>query len=253
MGVVLAWGIRAHWVGGLVAAAAVSLADLAVRTDLDQNNYGNIFLLMIGGPILGYASGLLGDGRRADRAEREAAAAAERRLARVVHDGVLGCSRWCSAVGSSSAGRPRSWAGWREQEVALRAFVQGEAPVAGATSAGRRGPAASSVLVDLAASLARLGSRTVTVSVPRAAVLSRAGRAGVVCVVRACLDNVVRHVEDRGGVGAAGGPRVVAGGVGARRGGGSSRDGWRRPAEGRLGVAESVRGRSPTSGVRRRW
>ncbi len=64
MGVVLAWGIRAHWVGGLIASTAVSLSDIAVRADLSQTNYGNIFLLMIGGPVLGYTSGLAqGDGR----------------------------------------------------------------------------------------------------------------------------------------------------------------------------------------------
>jgi len=79
MGVVLAWGIRGHWVGGLIASLTVSLADIAVRTDLSQTNYGNIFLLMIGGPVLGYTSGLLKEMAVArDRAEREAAAAAER-------------------------------------------------------------------------------------------------------------------------------------------------------------------------------
>ena len=250
MGVVLAWGIRAHWVGGLVAAAAVSLADLAVRTDLDQNNYGNIFLLMIGGPILGYASGLLKEMAAArDRAEREAAAAAERaRLARVVHDGVLQVLALVQRRGLELGGEAAELgrlAG--EQEVALRAFVQqGEAPVAGAMSAGRRGPAASSVLVDLAASLARLGSRTVTVSVPGAAVLvpERVAQE-VVCVVRACLDNVVRHVGDHAAAWVLledlGSSLVVS----VRDEGDGIEAGRLEAAarEGRLGVAESVRGR----------
>ena len=250
MGVVLAWGIRAHWVGGLVAAAAVSLADLAVRTDLDQNNYGNIFLLMIGGPILGYASGLLKETAAArDRAEREAAAAAERaRLARVVHDGVLQVLALVQRRGLELGGEAAELgrlAG--EQEVALRAFVQqGEAPVAGATSAGRRESAASSVLVDLAASLARLGSRTVTVSVPGAAVLVPERFAQeVVCVVRACLDNVVRHVGDHAAAWVLledlGSSLVVS----VRDEGDGIEPGRLEEAarEGRLGVAESVRGR----------
>ena len=249
MGVVLAWGIRAHWVGGLVAAAAVSLADLAVRTDLDQNNYGNIFLLMIGGPILGYASGLLKEMAAArDRAEREAAAAAERvRLARVVHDGVLQVLALVQRRGLELGGEAAELgrlAG--EQEVALRAFVQGEAPVAGATSNGRRGAAAGSVLVDLAASLARLGSRTVTVSVPGAAVLvpERVAQE-VVCVVRACLDNVVRHVGDHAAAWVLledlGSSLVVS----LRDEGDGIEPGRLEEAahEGRLGVAESVRGR----------
>ncbi len=91
MAVVLAWGIHWHWVGGLVAAGVVSLSDLAIRADIDQTNLGNIFLLMIGGPVLGYTSGLLKEMAAArDRAERSTAAAEERaRLSRAVHDGVL--------------------------------------------------------------------------------------------------------------------------------------------------------------------
>ncbi len=127
MGVVLAWGIRGHWVGGLIASVTVSLADIAIRSDLDQTNYGNIFLLMIGGPVLGYTSGLLKEMAAArDRAERSAAAAAERaRLARVVHDGVLQVLALVQRRGRELGGEAAELgrlAG--EQEVALRALVQ---------------------------------------------------------------------------------------------------------------------------------
>src|SRR4029079_1379523 len=44
MGVVLAWAIHWRWQGGLVAAVVVSFADLAVRPEITQTNYGNIFL-----------------------------------------------------------------------------------------------------------------------------------------------------------------------------------------------------------------
>ena len=58
---------------------------------LTQANYGNVFLLMVGGPVVGFMCASLqqmADER--DVAERAAAAAAERaRLARAVHDGVL--------------------------------------------------------------------------------------------------------------------------------------------------------------------
>ncbi len=128
MGVVLAWGIRGHWVGGLIASLAVSVADIVIRTDLSQANYGNIFLLMIGGPVLGYTSGLLKEMAAArDRAERQAAAAAERaRLARVVHDGVLQVLALVQRRGLELGGEAAELgrlAG--EQEVALRTLVQG--------------------------------------------------------------------------------------------------------------------------------
>ncbi|MCW2758314.1 MAG: histidine kinase, partial [Nocardioidaceae bacterium] len=87
MGAVLAWAIQWRWLGGLVAAVAVCAVDLGARVSVDQSNYGNIFLLLIGGPLVGFLSGLLQDmARERDAAERAAAAAAERaRLARVVH------------------------------------------------------------------------------------------------------------------------------------------------------------------------
>ena len=91
MGVVLAWAILWRWTGGLAAAVVVSLADISIRDDFTQKAYGNIFLLVLGGAIVGFLSELLQQmAAQRDRAERAAAAAEERqRLARVVHDGVL--------------------------------------------------------------------------------------------------------------------------------------------------------------------
>jgi signal transduction histidine kinase len=191
MAVVLAWGVHWGWVGGLVAAAAVSAADIAIRTELTQTNIGNIFLLMIGGPLLGYASQLLKEMSAArDRAERQAAAAAERaRLARAVHDGVLQVLSLVQRRGRELGGEAAELgrlAG--EQEVALRALVQHQDPPDPDT-------ATTDASVDLAQDLAMLGSRTVTVSVPGSPVTLSAVRAHeVASVVRACLDNVARHV-----------------------------------------------------------
>jgi signal transduction histidine kinase len=94
VGALLAWAVRFHWVGGLVAGTVLCAVDVLVRDDLDQANYGNLFLLLIGGPIVGFlAESLQQMAAERDRAERTAAAAAERaRLARAVHDGVLGSS-----------------------------------------------------------------------------------------------------------------------------------------------------------------
>ena len=77
MAVVLAWGIHWHLLGGLIASTVISLADIVIRTEITQTNVGNIFLLMIGGPVIGYTTGLLKQMAAArDRAERSAAAAA---------------------------------------------------------------------------------------------------------------------------------------------------------------------------------
>lgn len=239
MGVVLAWGIHGHWLGGLAASVTVSLADLSIRTSPDEASLGNIFLLMIGGPVLGYTSGLLKETAAArDRAEREAAAAAERaRLARAVHDGVLQVLALVQRRGLELGGEAAELgrlAG--EQEVALRGLVQGSGP--------GRGPAGGTV--DLAAALRGLADGRVTVSVPGSPVELPATRAAeAVAAVVACLDNVTRHVgpdapawvllEDLG-------PELV---VTVRDEGPGIASGRldAAAAEGRLGVSESIRGR----------
>ncbi len=238
MGAVLAWSVHWHWVGGLAAATVVSAADVSIRSDLTQVNYGNLFLLMIGGPVVGYTTGLLKEMATArDRAERAAAAAAERaRLARVVHDGVLQVLSLVQRRGLELGGEAAALgrlAG--EQEVALRSFVQ-------------QGTAApqSSTSGDLARALTMLASPSVTVSVPGSPVLLPARSVDeAVAVVRACLDNVDVHV----GQGAAawvlledlGSSAVVT----VRDSGPGIPDGRLEAAaaEGRLGVRESIRGR----------
>jgi signal transduction histidine kinase len=237
MAVALGWGIHWNWVGGLVASGVISTVDLAIRHDISQTNVGNVFLLMIGGPLIGYCAMLLKEMATArDRAERSAAAAAERaRLARVVHDGVLQVlsliQRRGFELGGDAAGLGRL-AG--EQEVALRSFVQ----QGGSSPLGSSG--------DLAGTLSVLASRTVTVSIPGSTVLLPAGVVQeVAAVVRACLDNVRRHVgedapawvlvEDLEG-------SVV---VTVRDGGAGIPTGRLEEAraEGRLGVSASIRGR----------
>ena len=258
MGVVLAWGIHGHWLGGLIASTAVTLADIAGRADLDHTNYGNLFLLMIGGPVLGYTSGLLKETAAArDRAEREAAAAAERaRLARVVHDGVLQVLALVQRRGTELGGEAAELgrlAG--EQEASLRALVQTERPEPGTGRPGpladgpgsRTGsPAASAARTDVGAALRSLSSRTVSVSLPGEPVEVPTDRADeILAAVRACLDNVARHVgpdapawvllEDLG-------DELV---VTIRDDGPGIADGRLDEAasQGRLGVSESIRGR----------
>lgn len=244
MAVVLAWAIVWRVPGGLVSAALVTLADLSIRHgDIDQTNYANIFLLLVGGAMVGFLSALLQRmAAERDRAEREAAAAGERqRLARAVHDGVLQVlalvQRRGAELGDEGAELGRL-AG--EQEVALRALVQQRPP--------EPDPAGTS---DLAAALGALATSSVTVSVPGRPVIVPARRADeIVAVAQACLSNVRHHV----GAGARAWVLLEETGedlvVSVRDEGPGIPPGRleEAAAQGRMGVAGSVRGRATDLG-----
>jgi signal transduction histidine kinase len=188
MGVVLAWAILWGWAGGLVAAVVVSVADLSVRAEFTQQVYGYIFLLVLGGAIVGFLSGLLQQtARERDLAERSAAAAAEReRLARVVHDGVLQAlalvQRRAPELGAEGVELGKL-AG--EQEVRLRSLVQ-QGPPDPTTPVGDQ---------DLARRLSALQTQQVHVAVPGTpATLPADVAAEVIAAVESCLSNVRHHV-----------------------------------------------------------
>jgi signal transduction histidine kinase len=238
---VLAWTVLRGWPSGVAAALLMSLLDLSVRTDRTGTTWGNIFLLLLAAGVVGYSAGLIREATEARaEAERIAAAMAERaRLARAVHDGVLQVLSLVQRRGTELGGEAADLgrlAG--EQEVALRALVQGNAAAGRDPSGSGRG--------DLADALGRLASRTVTVSGPAHPVLlDQRVVEELTSVVRACLDNVTRHVgadapawvlvEELG-------DRVV---VTVRDEGPGIAPGRVEEAreEGRLGVAESIRGR----------
>jgi signal transduction histidine kinase len=198
--------------------------------------------------VVGYSTSLIREATEARaEAERIAAVLSERaRLARAVHDGVLQVlalvQRRGTELGGESAELGRL-AG--EQEVALRALVQGSA----ATSYGAAPDGAPGGLGgrrDLVGSLAMLGSRSVTVSGPAHPVLLPDEVATeLTSVVRAALDNVARHVgadapawvlvEEVGDTVTVTvrdeGPGIAEGRLDQARG------------EGRMGVSGSIRGR----------
>lgn len=187
MGVVLAFAVLWRWVGGLAAGVVVSLVDLGIREDFTQKAYGNVFLLVLGGAIVGFLSELLQrTAAQRDRAERAAAAAEERqRLARIVHDGALQAlalvQRRAPDLGAGGLELGRL-AG--EQEVRLRALVQQDsrdllAPVGD---------------LDLAQLLTALQAAQVHVALPGTPVALPAVTASeVVAAVEACLSNVRHH------------------------------------------------------------
>lgn len=238
-GVVLAWAIHWKLAGGLVVAGVIGVTDVVLRSEIDQTNYANIFLIVLGGAIVGYLCALLERAsEERDRAERAAAAAVERqRLGRIVHDGVLQVLALVQRRGAEIGGEAAELARLAgEQEASLRAFVQHDAE----PDVDLDGE------LDLAAELGRQASAQVSVALPQQPVLLPAQRAHEVCaVVAACLSNVRHHVgrdapawvllEDEGDSVVVSvrddGPGIPAGRLDAAAG------------EGRLGVAQSIRGR----------
>lgn len=249
MGAMMAWAIMAGWRGGLVAAAVLALADLLIRQDFSQANYGNVFLLLIGGPIVGYlAESLQRMAVQRDAAERVAAAERERsRLARAVHDGVLQVlalvERRTGEAGGDLADLGRM-AG--EQEIALRSLIRSQSQVTQMPSDGIAEPGGEQ---DLAAALQRLETLPaprVSVAAPGAAVpMPSAVVEEVVAAVEQCLSNIRHHVapdavawvllDDLGDAVEVSvrdeGPGIPAGRLD------------QAAAEGRLGVSGSIRGR----------
>ncbi|GAA2117051.1 DUF5931 domain-containing protein [Nocardioides bigeumensis] len=239
-GALLAWAIHWRWVGGLVAAASLSVVDLAIRDEVTQANYGNVFLLMIAGPIVGYlCASLVAMAVARDQALHAAAVAQERtRLARAVHDGVLQVLSLVQRRGGELGGEMVELARLAgEQETQLRALIRQQDTVAAPATRAQR---------DLGVDLERLASSTVSVATPGEPVPIDAARGEeLVAVVRACLDNVATHV----GADAPAwvllevvGPDVV---VSVRDAGPGIPDGRLDAAadEGRLGVTQSIRGR----------
>lgn len=241
-GALMAWAVHWRWFGALIAALVLSATDLLIRQELSQTNYGHVFLVMIAGPIVGYMCGSLQRmAAERDVAERAAAVSAERaRLARAVHDGVLQVLALVQRKGPELGGEGVALgrlAG--EQEKSLRSLIRQQDTL----------QAPQAQIADLGGALERLANRrppVVGVVTPGVPVdLSAETVTDVVAATAACLDNVAVHV----GEGARAwvlledlGDRIV---VSVRDEGPGIPEGRLGEAEltGRLGVAESIRGR----------
>ena len=188
MGALFAWAIHWRLYGGLAGALLLSLTDFLTRGYLTETVYGNYFLLLIGGAIVGLmVDSLLRSAARTAAAERAAATALERtKLARAVHDGVLQVlslvQRRAPDLGPEGAELARLVG---EQEQAVRSLIR-EQDVVYPTPG----------MVDLVGALSALERRPgVSVATPSGGVLVERTRADeIVAVVGACLDNVAAHV-----------------------------------------------------------
>jgi signal transduction histidine kinase len=243
--VVLAWAIWRGWRGGLLAAAVIAVVDvveLAGVAGPTAQTVNNIVLLMLTGVVVGYGLQLVRAGRAdlAAAVEVRAATAERERLARDIHDSVLQVLGFVSrgrdgASDAAAAGNADLARLATEAETRLRGLVS--------TGPARRAPGGTA---DLRAELAACERGGVTVTGPAEPVLLPAAvAAAVTAAVGAALDNVAVHAGDgaKAWVFVEDEPHAVtvtvrddgAGFVPARLDAAA--------AEGRLGVAASIRGR----------
>jgi signal transduction histidine kinase len=122
---ILAWGLALGVPGGAVAAAADSIANVAIRPHATTETLANIFLLLLAGIVVGYVStvALAAEAAHTRAAELSAAAGERERLARSIHDGVLQVLALVQRPGGVDATGLRRLAA--EQERRLRALIAG--------------------------------------------------------------------------------------------------------------------------------
>lgn len=225
---VVAWGIWSGWPGGALAAVVVGSAAVVERGGLSQATVNSVVLLLLLGTVFGYVVQLA---RRAQTAYAEAvalqSAAAEReRLSRSVHDGVL----QALALVSRRSSDPVLATLAADQESALRRLVSGRGALVAPGSADLRPLLPTGGDVELAAPAD-------PVLLPAAAATELAA------AVAAAVDNARRHGGGRSWVLVEDEAEAVT--VTVRDDGPGIAAGRLETAEdeGRLGVAQSIRGR----------
>ncbi|MEV5165779.1 DUF5931 domain-containing protein [Streptomyces werraensis] len=258
-GSVLAFAVKGGWRWAALASTLVAVANMVERGSPARDTVHNVVLVWVASIAIGYVVEVARASERtlARALEIEAATRERERLARDIHDGVLQVlamvQRRGAVIGGEAAELGRL-AG--EQEVALRTLVSGGlVPVSRASEDAAQGAVVRSVEVDepdddgpvdLRSLLAPQAGSRVSLAEPGAPVqLAPQAAREVAAAVAAALDNVRRHageqarawilVEDE--------PDEVI--VTVRDDGPGIPEGRLAQAEGegRLGVAQSIRGR----------
>lgn len=236
---VIAWAVAGGRRWGIVAALAMGATDLSVRAHYDQAALTGTVLMLLAATAVGYLVGLAEvSQQRLERAIQLEAATREReRLARDIHDSVLQVLALVQRRGAGldgEAGELARLAG--EQEAALRMLVTGR----------QTEPADERAEADLMTLLEPYASATVSIAAPAGAVrLPARVAAEIAAAVAAALDNVARHcapgtkawvlVEDE--------PGEVTISVRDEGCGIPPERLAQAEEQGRLGVAQSIRGR----------
>ncbi|WP_306205319.1 MacS family sensor histidine kinase [Actinoplanes sp. RD1] len=186
---VIAWAVAGGRRWGITAALAMGATDLVVRNHWDQAAYTGTVLMLLAALAVGYLVGVAqASQQRLERAIQLEAATREReRLARDIHDSVLQVLALVKRRGAGlggEAGELARLAG--EQEAALRTLVTGRSAE----------PVDEHAEVDLMTLLEPYASASVSVAAPADAVrLPSAAATEIAAAVAAALDNVTRHCE----------------------------------------------------------
>jgi signal transduction histidine kinase len=239
-GPVLAWAVAGGRRRGVIAALVLGLADIRTRPDFNQASLTGTILMLLAAVGVGHVARLAAAAEeRLQRAVQLEAATREReRLARDIHDSVLQVLAMVRRRGADldgEAGELARLAG--EQEAALRALVASRA-VDDSRDAG--------VLVDLRTLVGTYASEQVTVAAPATAVkLPANGAREIAAAVAAALDNVARHAGPSARAWVLVEDEDDAVTVSVRDDGAGMAPGRLAAAasQGRLGVAQAIRGR----------
>ncbi|MFI7497280.1 MacS family sensor histidine kinase [Streptomyces sp. NPDC049687] len=257
-GSVLAFAIKGGWRWAAFASTPVAVANLIERGHPARDTVHNVILVWVASIAIGYVVEVARASERtlARALEIEAATRERERLARDIHDGVLQVlamvQRRGAVIGGEAAELGRL-AG--EQEVALRTLVSGGlVPVSRVSEDVAEGavvrlveePEDSHGPFDLRTLLAPYAAARVSLAEPGAPVLlAPAAARELAAAVGAALDNVRRHAGDeaRAWILVEDEPDEVI--VTVRDDGPGIAEGRLAQAEGegRLGVAQSIRGR----------
>jgi signal transduction histidine kinase len=197
-GPVLAWAVQYGRRAGTIAALIMSGCVLALARGAALSVVLNgMVLLLLAGVIVGHLAMLAAEAEaeRQHAIEVEAASRERERLARDIHDSVLQVLALVQRRGTEAGGAAAELgrlAG--QQEAALRVLVGGRL---GGGAAGGSAPDASGA-VDLRALILPAQTDRVTVSAPAQAVLLDGAVAHeLASAMRAALDNVRRHCDER--------------------------------------------------------
>jgi signal transduction histidine kinase len=244
-GSVLAFAVKGGWRWAALASSLVAVADIVERGTPSRDTLHNLVLVWIASIAIGYVVEVARASERtlARALQIEAATRERERLARDIHDGVLQVLAMVQRRGNQAGGEAAElgrMAG--EQEAALRTLITG-GPLPEPRAADDPHAAGPH---DLRVLLAPFSGASVTLSAPGTPVLLDPHQAAeLAAAVGAALDNVRNHageqahawilVEDEPDTVLVtvrdDGPGIAAGRLAAAE------------TEGRLGVAQSIRGR----------